>query len=82
MNVPASVGVPLMVIVLFAQDAVTPVGSPVAVPISETPEVVCVILVSGELVHNIGVLDATLAPFTVIVPVALALPQPPVSGIE
>ena len=36
------------------------------------------------LIHNVGVLDATpavLTAVTVIVPVALAVPQPPVNGI-
>ena len=79
---PAALGEPVIVIVLFAHDAVTPAGSPVAVPIPEAPVVVCVILVNIVLIHSVGVLDAVVAPFTVIVPVALALPQPPVSGIE
>jgi hypothetical protein len=40
--------------------------------------VVWVILVNGVLIHKVGVLDAALAVFvfTVIVPVAFALPQP------
>jgi hypothetical protein len=33
LNVPATVGVPVIVIVFDAQAAVTPVGNPVAVPI-------------------------------------------------
>jgi hypothetical protein len=40
--------------------------------------------VSGVLIHKLGVEDAgvtVLAAVTVIVPVALTLPQPPVSGI-
>jgi hypothetical protein len=40
--------------------------------------------VSGVLIHKLGVEDAgvtVLAAVTVIVPVALTLPQPPVRGI-
>ena len=74
-----------MVIVLFAQAAVTPAGKPVAVPIPAAPVVVCVILVNAVFIHNVGVLDAvpavTVVGFTVIVPVAFTLPQPPVNGI-
>ena len=78
---PDAVGVPLMVIVLFAHDAVTPAGKLVAAPIPEAP-VVCVILVNGVLIHSVGVLDAALTPFTVIVPVAFSVEQPPVNPIE
>ena len=62
----------------------TPVGRPVAVPIPVAPVVVCVIFVSTVLIHNVGVDDAAPAVFaavTVMVPVALTVPQPPVSGI-
>ena len=78
MKVPAAVGVPLMVMVLLANAAVTPAGKLVAVPMPVAPVVVCVILVNGVPSHKVGVLDAALAVFvavTVIVPVAL-LPQP------
>ena len=84
MNVPAALGVPLIVIVLLVQAAVTPAGKPVAVPIPEAPVVVCVIAVKAVLIHKVGVLDAALtvlAGVTVIVPVALTVPQPPVKGI-
>ena len=84
MNVPAAAGVPLIVIVLLAQAAVTPVGKPVAVPIPVAPVVVCVIAVSAVLLHKVGVLDAALtvlAGVTVIVPVAFTVPQPPVTGM-
>ena len=84
MNVPDAVGVPLMVIVLAAHAAVTPVGKPVAVPIPVAPVVVCVIAVNAVLIHNVGVLDAALTVFagvTVMVPVALTLPHPPVTGM-
>jgi hypothetical protein len=46
--------------------------------------VVCVIFVSTELMHKLGLEDAApavLAGVTVIVPVAFTLPQPPVTGI-
>ena len=75
---------PLIVIVLEAKLGVTPAGSPVAVPMPVAPVVVCVIFVSGVLIHKLGVEDAgvtVLAAVTVIVPVALTLPQPPVRGI-
>ena len=78
------VGVPLMVIVFDAQLAVTPDGKPVAVPIPVAPVVVCVIFVMAVLIQTVGVDDATPAVFedvTVIVPVALTVPHPPVSGI-
>jgi hypothetical protein len=56
----------------------------VAVPIPVTPVVVCVILVKAVLIHKVGVDDAAetvLFAVTVIVPVAFAVPQPPVNGI-
>ena len=73
-----------MVIVLDAHAAVTPVGSPVAVPIPVAPVVAWVIAVNAVLIHNVGVLDAApavLAGVTVIVPVAFTVPQPPVNGM-
>ena len=81
---PDADGVPLIVITSFAQDAATPAGKPVAVPIPVASEVLCVILVNAELIHSVGVLDAIPAVFviTVIVPIAFALPQSPVNGIE
>ena len=79
-----AVGVPLIVIIFAAHAAVTPAGNPVAAPIPVAPVVVCVILVSAVLIHSVGVDDAALtvlAGVTVIVPVALTVPQPPVSGM-
>ena len=67
-----------MVIVLDAQVAVTPAGSPVAVPIPVAPVVVCVIAVNAVLIHKVGVaegVDAVLAGVTVIVAVF------PVNGV-
>ena len=85
MNAPEAVGVPLMVMVLLAQAAVTPAGSPVGVPMPVAPVVVCVMAVSGVLMHNVGVEEAAptaLLSTTVMVPVAFTVPQPPVSGME
>ena len=75
--------------VLDAKLADTPAGKPLApdtplllMPVA--PVVVCVIFVSTVLMHNVGVDDAPLAVLfavTVIVPVALTVPQPPVSGM-
>ena len=74
-----------MVMVFAFHAAVTPAGSPVAVPIPVAPVVVCVMLVNAVLIQSVGVDEAApavLAGVTVIVPVAFTLPQPPVSGIE
>ena len=64
--------------------AVTPAGKPVAVPIPVALVVAIVMLVRAVLIHKVGVLDgvpAVLFGVTVIVPVALIVPQPPVKGI-
>jgi hypothetical protein len=82
-NTPDAAGVPLIVIVFAAHAAVTPDGRPVAVPIPVAPVVICVIGGRIVLIHNVGVDEATptvLAGVTVIVPVALTVPQPPVRG--
>ena len=75
---------PLNVIVLLAQAAVTPAGKPVAVPIPVAPVVVWVMFVNAVLMHNVGLelaAPAVLSGVTIIVPVAFTLPQPPVNGI-
>jgi len=87
LNTPDTVGVPLIVIVPPDQVALTPAGRPfapdtplLAIPVA--PVVVCVILVIAVLIQTVGVDEgplAVLAAVTVIVPVALTLPQPPVS---
>ena len=62
----------------------TPAGNPAAVPIPVAPVVVWVIAVNGELMHNVGVEEGAptvLVGFTVIVPVALTVPHPPVRGM-
>ena len=84
MNVPLAVAVPLMVIVFDAHTAVTPAGNPVAVPIPVAPVVACVIFVKAVFIQSVGVEEATPAVLfgvTVIVPVALTEPQPPVNGM-
>jgi hypothetical protein len=81
---PDAVGVPLIVIVLLNHEALTPAGNPVAVPMPVAPVVACVIDVNAVLIQSVGVEDPTPAVFaavTVIVPVALTLPHPPVNGI-
>ena len=73
-----------MVITSEAQAAETPAGNPVAVPIPVAPVVAWVIFVNAVLIHKVGVLDAApavLSGVTVIVPVALTEPQPPVNGM-
>ncbi len=73
-----------MVIVFAAHAAVTPAGNPVGVPIPVAPVVVWVIAVNGVLMHNVGVDEGAptvLVGFTVIVPVALTVPHPPVRGM-
>ena len=85
MNVPLWVGVPLIVIVLFDHEALTPAGKPVAVPMPVAPVVLWVIcVVNPVLIHNVGVPEANpavMAGLTVMVPVAFTLPQPPLSGM-
>ena len=48
---------PLIVIVLLNQAAVTPVGKPVGNPMPVAPVVVCVIGVNVEFIHKVGVDD-------------------------
>ena len=70
---------------LEAQVAVTPVGKPVAVPILVAPVVAIVIGVRSVFTHKDGLDEgaaAVLVATTVIEPVALTLPQPPVNGME
>ena len=85
MKLPAAVGVPEIIIVLDAQEAVTPAGRPVGAPIPVAPVVVCVIDdVRAVLMQSVGVEEAGLVVLfgvTVMVPVAFTAPQPPVSGM-
>jgi len=67
--------------VLADHAALTPAGNPVGVPIPVAPVVVCVIAVRAVLIQSVGVEDAALTVLlgvTVIVPVAVTVPQPPV----
>jgi hypothetical protein len=77
--------VPLIVITLLDQFAVTPDGKPVALPIPVALVVVCVIFVKAVLTVSVGVDDAVpaaQAADTVIVPVAFTpLQLVPVRGI-
>ncbi len=74
-----------MVIVFDAHAAVTLLKVIlVGVPIPVAPEVVCVIAVSAVPIQSVGVDEAApavLAGVTVMVPVALTVPQPPVRGM-
>ena len=78
-NVPLTVGVPLIVTVLFAHEPVTPAGKPVNVaPVA--PVVVSVIVVMALLIHVVRLSPAAIVfnGLTVIVPVVVAGGQPPV----
>ena len=73
-----------MVITSEAHAALTPAGSPVAVPMPVVPVVAWVILVKAVLIQSVGVEEAASAVLfgvTVIVPVAFTVPQPPVNGM-
>ena len=76
---------PLIVIVLPDQAAVTPAGNPVAVPMPVALVVKCVIFVKAVFTVSVGVVDAEAAAqaaVTVIVPVAFTeLQLVPVNGI-
>ena len=58
MKVPDAVGVPLIVITLLAQTAVTPAGKPVAVPMPVAPVVAIVIFVKAVFTISVGLDDA------------------------
>ena len=73
-----------MVIVSDAQAAVTPDGKPVGLPIPVAPVVAWVMFVNAVLIHKVGDEEdapAVLFGVTIMVPVAVTLPQPPVKGI-
>ena len=70
--------------VFEAQLAVTPAGNPLADPIPVAPVVVWVIFVKVVFKHKVGAEEAEVTELfvvTVMVPVALTVPHPPVSGI-
>jgi len=76
LNVPLWVGVPLIVITLDVQPAVTPEGNPVAVPMPVAPVVAWVIFVIAVLTQGVGDDEAAPAVFvgvTVTVLVAEAV---------
>ena len=58
MNVPDAVGVPLIVIVFDNQEALTPDGKPLAVPIPVAPLVLWVIDGIDVLIQTVGLVDA------------------------
>ena len=72
-----------MVIVLPANEAVTPAGNPVGVPMPVAPVVVCVIVVIAVLIQVVAEPGPVTVLFglTVMVPVAFTVPQPPVKGM-
>ncbi len=83
MYTPAAVGVPLIVIVLLLNVADTPGGKPVGEPIPVDPVVEIVIGVREALIQIVGLEEGgatVLAAVILIVPVALTVPHPPVSG--
>ena len=85
MNVPAAVGVPLIVIVLLEKLALNPAGRPDAAPIPVAPvEVNVTVGDSGKPIQTVGVDDGTVTVLfgeTVIVPEAVAEPHDPTSVI-
>ena len=58
---PVTVGVPEIVIVPAIQEAVTPAGRPVAVPMLVAMVVECVMFVNIVFTVNVGLDDAALA---------------------
>lgn len=73
-----------MVMVFAAQTAVTPAGNPVGAPIPVAPVVVSEITGNDVLMHTVVGAEGmvtVLSGVTVIVPVALPLPQPPARGM-
>ena len=78
-----------MVIVFAPQVALTPAGKPLAPNTASFEMLVAkvvawVMLVKGVLIQSVGVEEgrpAVISAVTVIVPVALTVPQPPVKGM-
>jgi hypothetical protein len=87
-NVPETVGVPLIVTVFELHEPVTPAGKPVTfAPVASV--VAYVMFVIAVLMHRVCALvpaaelkAIVLFGLTIIVPVAFTVPQPPVNGIE
>jgi hypothetical protein len=90
LKVPEADGVLLIEMVFEVQEAVTPAGRPVAEPTPVAPVVVWVRRVNAVFTHKVGIPDAAdtvlgttvLEGTIVIVPVADAVPQPPVRGMS
>ena len=81
---PATVGVPLTVIVLPFNEAVTPAGRPDGDPIPVAPVIAIVMGVNVVLIQSVGLDEGgatVFAAVTLIVPVALTVPHPPNKGI-
>ena len=74
---------PLIVIVLLLNEAVTPAGKPVAVPIPVAPVVVCVIAVMAVFTHVVGDEEAAvtvlLGEIVILIVLAVPLPQVPLA---
>jgi hypothetical protein len=83
LKVPDAVGVPLIVIVFADHDAVTPVGSPIGVPIPAVATVVCVMAVSGVFMHKVGVDEAapTLNSGSTVTLVVALVPLQPLAAV-
>ena len=79
MNVPATLGVPLIVIVFDANDAVTPVGRPDGAPMPVAPVVVCVMFgesaVLMQRVCGVEAVTVLLGEMVTVVEVELVQPQ-------
>ena len=60
---PAAVDVPEIVMILDTQAAVTPAGSPEAVPMPVAPVVMWVIAIRAVLMHRVGAEEAAEAVF-------------------
>jgi hypothetical protein len=73
-KLPEAVGVPLIVITLADQEADTPDGNPVAVPIPVAPVVVMVIGVKAVFTVRVGDEDGLLAVLSVQVVNVISLP--------
>jgi hypothetical protein len=84
LNVPVTVGVPVIVMVWLLQEADTPAGSPLVAPIPVAPVVVKVISVIAVLIQTDGVGGAAVVVLvnTVMVPLAVIALHPPVKAME
>src|SRR6478735_2135705 len=74
-KLPATVGVPLIVITFPAHDAVTPAGKPVAAPMPVAPVVACVMPVIKILIHTGAVEEADPAVFDAVTVTLIGTPE-------